>query len=50
VEEYLYRPFVVPLQWLVTWVRRLQSGRLDSYLMYMLIALLAVLALVAALA
>lgn len=50
VEEYLYRPLEMPMRWLVTAARRLQSGRLDSYLTYMLIALLAVLALVAALA
>jgi formate hydrogenlyase subunit 3/multisubunit Na+/H+ antiporter MnhD subunit len=48
VEEYLYRPLVRPVMWLVRMVKRLQSGRLDAYLAYMLIALVAVIALVAA--
>ena len=34
--------------WLVRMVKRLQSGRLDAYLGYMLIALVAVIAVVAA--
>lgn len=43
-EAYLYRPLVRPLRWLVARARRLQSGRLDAYLLYMLIAVVAVLA------
>jgi hydrogenase-4 component B len=50
VEEYLYRPLVGPLMALARAARRLQSGRLDAYLAYMLIALVAVLAAVIALA
>ena len=50
VEEYLYRPALRPLAALVRAARRLQSGRLDAYLTYMLIALVAMLAVVAALA
>ncbi|MEU6497644.1 proton-conducting transporter membrane subunit [Streptomyces sp. NPDC046984] len=50
IETYLYRPFLRPLRALVQVVKRLQSGRLDAYLAYMLIALVAVLALVTALA
>ncbi|MEU6443159.1 proton-conducting transporter membrane subunit [Streptomyces sp. NPDC047046] len=50
VETYLYRPLLRPAQRLVTQVRRLQSGRLDAYLTYMLITLVALLALVAGLA
>ncbi|MGI9005195.1 MAG: proton-conducting transporter membrane subunit [Streptosporangiaceae bacterium] len=49
-EAYLYRPVVRPVQALVGAARRLQSGRLDAYLAYMLIALVALLALVTALA
>jgi formate hydrogenlyase subunit 3/multisubunit Na+/H+ antiporter MnhD subunit len=49
VEEYLYRPVMRPVLWLVRVVKRLQSGRLDAYLGYMLIALVAVVAVVAAL-
>jgi hydrogenase-4 component B len=48
-EQYLYRPFRQPFRRLVRLVQRLQSGRLDSYLAYMLIALIGVLAVVAAL-
>lgn len=43
-ETYLYRPLLRPLRRLVRGVRRLQSGRLDAYLFYMLVALVAVLA------
>lgn len=43
-EALLYRPVLRPLRWSVTTARRLQSGRLDAYLLYMLIALVAVLA------
>jgi len=50
VEQYLYRPLVGPLMALGRAARRLQSGRLDAYLAYMLIALVAVLAVVIALA
>jgi hydrogenase-4 component B len=49
VEEYIYRPAVRPLLGLVRAVKRLQSGRLDAYLTYMLIALIALIALVTAL-
>jgi hypothetical protein len=50
VEAYLYRPALRPVMALVRGVKRLQSGRLDAYLAYMLIALVALLALVTALA
>ena len=50
VEQYLYRPLLRPLAALGRTARRLQSGRLDAYLAYMLIALVAVLAVVTALA
>jgi hydrogenase-4 component B len=49
VEDYLYRPLARPVLWLVREAKRLQSGRLDAYLGYMLIALVAVIAVVAAL-
>jgi hydrogenase-4 component B len=49
VEQYLYRPLLGPLLALGRAARRLQSGRLDAYLAYMLIALVAVLAVVIAL-
>jgi hydrogenase-4 component B len=49
VEEYLYRPLLRPVRWLVRQATRLQSGRLDAYLAYMLITLVAVIAVVAAL-
>ena len=49
-EQYLYRPLLRPLLWLGRVATRLQSGRLDAYLAYMLIALVAVLAVVIALA
>ncbi len=48
VEQYLYRPIQRPFLLLVGLAKRLQSGRLDAYLAYMLIALLAVLAVVTA--
>jgi hydrogenase-4 component B len=50
VETYFYRPV---LRWFLTVVsvaKRLQSGRLDAYLLYMLLALVAVIAVVTALA
>jgi hydrogenase-4 component B len=50
VETYLYRPALRPVMALVRAAKRLQSGRLDAYLAYMLIALVALLAVVAALA
>jgi hydrogenase-4 component B len=50
VETYLYRPMLRPVMALVHAAKRLQSGRLDAYLAYMLIALVALLALVTALA
>jgi hydrogenase-4 component B len=49
-EQYLYRPLLGPLLALGRAARRLQSGRLDAYLAYMLIALIGVLAVVIALA
>ncbi len=45
-EEYFYRPFRRPFALAVRQAQRLQSGRLDAYLAYMLISLIAVLALV----
>jgi len=50
VEAYLYRPVLRPVMAVVRAAKRLQSGRLDAYLAYMLIALIALLALVTALA
>jgi len=50
VEAYLYRPVLRPVMAVVRVAKRLQSGRLDAYLAYMLIALVALLALVTALA
>jgi hydrogenase-4 component B len=50
VESWLYRPVLRGFAALVRASRRLQSGRLDAYLLYMLIALVAVTALVTALA
>jgi hypothetical protein len=50
VGRYLYQPLGVALFAIVHAAKRLQSGRLDAYLGYMLIALVAVLAVVAALA
>jgi hydrogenase-4 component B len=49
-EAYLYRPVLRPVMALVRTAKRLQCGRLDAYLAYMLIALVALLALVTALA
>jgi len=49
VEEYVYRPVLRPFLLLVRLAQRLQSGRLDAYLAYMLIALVALLAVVTAL-
>ncbi|MCA1218068.1 proton-conducting transporter transmembrane domain-containing protein [Streptomyces sp. 8L] len=50
IERYLYRPLYRPLLALSAAAKRLQSGRLDAYLAYMLIALAALLAVVAGLA
>jgi len=50
VETWLYRPVTRLFGALVAAARRLQSGRLDAYLLYMLIALVAVIAVVTALA
>jgi formate hydrogenlyase subunit 3/multisubunit Na+/H+ antiporter MnhD subunit len=49
VERFLFRPLRRPLLLAVHTAKRLQNGRLDAYLGYMLVALLAVLALVAGL-
>ena len=48
VERYFYRPLAVGVLSVSRLARRLQSGRLDSYMAYMLIAVLAVLAVVIA--
>ncbi len=48
VEQYVYRPVRRPFLGLARLAKRLQSGRLDAYLAYMLIALIAVLAVVTA--
>lgn len=48
VEMVIYRPLLRPLQALVRGMKRLQSGRLDAYIAYMLVALIGVLAVVAA--
>jgi hydrogenase-4 component B len=50
VESWLYRPIAIVFAALVTTAKRLQSGRLDAYMLYMLIALVAVVAVVTALA
>ncbi len=50
VETYLYRPALRAFMAVVTVAKRLQSGRLDVYLLYMLIALVAVIAVATALA
>lgn len=50
VETFLYRPILVPMRAVVTTAKRLQSGRLDAYIAYMLIALIGLIAAVAALA
>lgn len=47
VESYLYRPARAAWLWLASGARRLQSGRLDAYVAYMLAALLVLLAVVA---
>jgi formate hydrogenlyase subunit 3/multisubunit Na+/H+ antiporter MnhD subunit len=50
VETYFYRPALGVFTAVVSAAKRLQSGRLDAYLLYMLIALIAVIAVVTALA
>jgi hydrogenase-4 component B len=50
VETYLYRPAIRAFMAVVAVAKRLQSGRLDAYLLYMLIALIAIIAVVTALA
>jgi NADH:ubiquinone oxidoreductase subunit 5 (subunit L)/multisubunit Na+/H+ antiporter MnhA subunit len=50
VEAYLYRPVFRAFMSVVAVAKRLQSGRLDAYLLYMLIALIAVIAVVTVLA
>jgi hydrogenase-4 component B len=49
VETFLYRPLLVPLRLTVSAAKRFQSGRLDAYISYMLIALIALIAVVVAL-
>ena len=46
VEHHLYRPLTAGALALSDRVRRLQSGRLGAYLLYMLAALIVVLALI----
>jgi formate hydrogenlyase subunit 3/multisubunit Na+/H+ antiporter MnhD subunit len=48
VEQYVYHPLSRALFAVVRQAKRLQSGRLDAYMTYMLIAVVAVLAIVAA--
>jgi hydrogenase-4 component B len=50
VETWLYRPVIRLFGVAVAYAKRLQSGRLDAYLLYMLIALMAVISVVTALA
>jgi hydrogenase-4 component B len=50
VETWLYRPGMRGFAVAVALAKRLQSGRLDAYLLYMLVALVAVIAVVTALA
>lgn len=50
VGTFLYRPLLRPLRAVITAAKRLQSGRLDAYIAYMLIALVAVIALIVAMA
>lgn len=48
VERFVYRPLIGAVLWLVRNAKRLQSGHLDLYIAYMLLAVLAVLAVVIA--
>lgn len=50
VETYVYQPGLGVFAAIVSAAKRLQSGRLDAYLLYILIALIAVIAVAAALA
>jgi formate hydrogenlyase subunit 3/multisubunit Na+/H+ antiporter MnhD subunit len=50
VEAYLYRPALGAFLAVVAVAKRLQSGRLDAYLLYMLIALIAIIAVVTVMA
>jgi hydrogenase-4 component B len=50
VETYLYRPALGLFMAIVAAAKRLQSGRLDMYLLYMLIALVAIIAVATAMA
>ena len=50
VGTWLYRPVIRLFGVAVGYAKRLQSGRLDAYLLYMLIALVAVITVVTALA
>jgi hydrogenase-4 component B len=50
VETYVYRPALGFFMAVVTAAKRLQSGRLDAYLLYMLIALIVIMAVATALA
>jgi hydrogenase-4 component B len=50
MQTYLYRPALRFFTAIVTAAKRLQCGRLDAYLLYMLTALVAVIAVAAALA
>jgi hydrogenase-4 component B len=50
VETFAYRPALGSFTAVVTAAKRLQSGRLDAYLLYMLIALVAVIAVVTVMA
>lgn len=50
IELYVYRPILPIARAIVHQVKRLQSGRLDAYMAYMLVAVLAILAVVTALA
>jgi len=50
VETYLYRPALRSFLAVVAVAKRLQSGRLDAYLLYMLIVLIAIIAVVTAMA
>jgi hydrogenase-4 component B len=49
VETYLYQPGLRVFAAVVSAAKRLQSGRLDAYMLYMLIALIAIVAVVTAL-
>ena len=50
VEDYPYRPLLRPVFAAFRALKRLQSGRLDAYIVYMLITLIGVIAVAAALA